>query len=89
MLLRRLASLWLYIDASTLVRIVGCPPAILDGELGPRRDVTIANAAAALLLAQKAPDLKSSVAMAAESIDSGAARRKLEQIIEFGAKAAL
>jgi anthranilate phosphoribosyltransferase len=60
---------------------------ILDGELGPQRDVVLANAAAALLLAQRAPDLKSAVALAAESIDSGAARRKLEQLIEFGVKA--
>ena len=61
---------------------------ILDGEPGPRRDIVIVNAAAALFLAQRAPDLKSAVALAAESIDSGAARRKLEQVVEFGVKAA-
>ncbi len=57
--------------------------ALLEGEAGPRRDVVIANAAAALLLAQRAPDLKSAVAQAAESIDSGAARQKLDRVIEF------
>lgn len=57
--------------------------AVLEGEAGPRRDIVIANSAAALLVSQRAPDLKSAVAQAAESIDSGAARRKLEQIIEF------
>ncbi len=62
--------------------------ALLDGEPGPRRDVVVANSAAALFLAQHAPDLKSAVDVAAESIDSGAARRKLEQVIEFGAREA-
>ena len=57
--------------------------AVLDGEPGPRRDIVVANSAAALLVAQRAPDLKTAVAQAAESIDSGSARRKLEQIIEF------
>jgi anthranilate phosphoribosyltransferase len=46
----------------------------------------VANAAAALFVAQRANDLKSAVAMAAESIDTGAARRKLEQVIEFTAR---
>jgi anthranilate phosphoribosyltransferase len=59
--------------------------AVLDGETGPRRDIVIANAAAALLVAQHAPDLKSAVAVAAESIDNGSARRKLEKIVEFTA----
>lgn len=61
----------------------GIVRAVLDGEPGPRRDIVIANAAAALLVAEKAPDLKSAVEAAAESIDSGAARRKLERLIEF------
>ena len=59
---------------------------VLEGEPGPRRDVVVANAAAALFLTQRAPDLRSAVELAAESIDSGAARRKLEQVVEFGAK---
>lgn len=56
---------------------------LLDGKPGPPRDIVIANAAAAVLVAQRAPDLKSAVAMAAESIDSGAARNKLRQVVEF------
>jgi anthranilate phosphoribosyltransferase len=55
--------------------------AILAGETGPRRDIVLANAAAALLAAQRASDLKSAVALAAESIDSGAAQRKLDELI--------
>jgi anthranilate phosphoribosyltransferase len=65
-----------------LIRIV------LEGEPGARRDVVVANAAAALLVAQQAPDLKSAVAVASESIDSGAARRKLEQLVECTARLA-
>jgi len=60
--------------------------AVLDGEPGPKRDVVVANAAAALFVARKALDLKSAVAMAAESIDGGAARCKLELLIEFTAR---
>jgi anthranilate phosphoribosyltransferase len=58
---------------------------VLTGEPGPRRDIVIANAAAALFLAQRASDLKSAVSLAAESIDSGAAGRKLEHVIAFTA----
>ena len=65
---------------ATLIRM------ILEGETGPRRDIVIANAAAALFLAQRAIDLKTGVAMAIEAIDSGAARRKLEQLIECTAR---
>ncbi|HZS54603.1 MAG TPA: anthranilate phosphoribosyltransferase [Bryobacteraceae bacterium] len=56
---------------------------ILNGDPGPCRDIVVANAAAALFLAQRAQDLKSAVAIATESVESGAARRKLEQLIEF------
>ncbi len=59
--------------------------ALLDGEPGARRDIVIANAAAALFLAQRAVDLKSAVELAIQSIDSGAARRKLEQVVAFQA----
>src|SRR6185437_15274816 len=58
---------------------------VLEGEPGPRRDIVIANAAAALFVAQRAPDLRSAVSLAADSIDSGAARRKIEEVIEFTA----
>ncbi len=59
---------------------------ILRGERGPKREVVIANAAAALFLARQSVDLRSAVSMAVQSIDGGSARRKLEQLIEFGAK---
>lgn len=53
---------------------------VLAGEPTPCRDIVIANAAAALLLARRAPDLRSAVEMAQESIDSGAAQSKLQQL---------
>lgn len=51
---------------------------ILNGETGPRRDVVLLNAAAALMAADRVKSLKEGIAMAAESIDSGEARRTLE-----------
>ncbi|MBV9269679.1 MAG: anthranilate phosphoribosyltransferase, partial [Candidatus Eremiobacteraeota bacterium] len=57
--------------------------AVLDGEQGPKRHIVVVNAAAALLLAQRAPDLKSAVQIANEAIDSGAAGAKLQQLVEF------
>jgi anthranilate phosphoribosyltransferase len=56
---------------------------VLNGEPGPCRDIVLANAAAVLFLAQRASDLRAAVTLAAEAIDSGAARLKLEQVVEF------
>jgi anthranilate phosphoribosyltransferase len=58
---------------------------VLDGESGPARDVVVANAAAALVVAQRAAELKTAVAIAGESIDTGGARRKLDELIQFTA----
>jgi len=57
--------------------------AILEGERDGRRDVVVANAAAALLVAGRARDLKTAVSVAADSIDSGSAKAKLQEVIEF------
>jgi anthranilate phosphoribosyltransferase len=57
--------------------------AILAGELGPRRDIVIANAAAALVAAGRASDFLEGAHLAGESIDSGAARKKLDALIAF------
>jgi len=56
---------------------------IVDGRLGPRRDIVLLNAAAALVAAGHANDLKAGVRSAAESIDSGSARQKLLALAEF------
>jgi anthranilate phosphoribosyltransferase len=55
---------------------------LLDGERGPYRDIVLLNAGAALLVAGRAKDIKSGVALAATSLDSGAAKRKLEDLIK-------
>jgi anthranilate phosphoribosyltransferase len=57
--------------------------AILGGEPGPRRDVVLVNAAAALLAAARALDFKAGVALAARAIDSGAALGKLHSLAQF------
>ncbi len=48
---------------------------IFAGEKGPRRDVVLLNAAAVLMVAGVATDLKSGVERAAEAIDAGAVTR--------------
>jgi anthranilate phosphoribosyltransferase len=50
---------------------------------GPRRDVVLLNAAAALTVGGVTGDMQAGVARAAESIDSGAALSELEGLIEF------
>lgn len=55
---------------------------ILNGEKGPRRDVVLMNAGAALYVAGKAESLENGVVLAAELIDSGAALRKLEAFVK-------
>src|SRR5439155_25894850 len=57
--------------------------AILTGEKSPRRDIVLMNAAAALMAAGKAANLTSGVALAAKSIDSGNAARKLDALVLF------
>ena len=56
---------------------------ILNGGGGPRRDIVLLNAAAALVAANRANDFTQGVRLAAEAIDSGKARAKLERLIEF------
>ncbi len=57
--------------------------AILEGEKGPRRDIVLLNAAAGILVGGKASDLEEALEMARESIDSGRALEKLEQLVQF------
>jgi len=55
--------------------------ALLDGTKGPYRDIVLLNAAAAFLVADKAETLRDGVELAAQSIDSGAARGALDGLI--------
>lgn len=59
---------------------------VLTGVHGARRDVVLLNAAAVLVAAGLAGDLKEGVAMGAEAIDSGQAAATLEKLRRFGAK---
>ncbi|MBM3175149.1 MAG: anthranilate phosphoribosyltransferase [Chloroflexi bacterium] len=54
---------------------------VLAGTQGPQRDVVLMNTAAVLLAGDKAETLQQGVAVAKESIDSGNALLKLEQLI--------
>ena len=51
---------------------------VLRGEKGPKRDIVLLNAAAAIVAGGKAEDITAGLAVAAESIDSGWALEKLE-----------
>jgi anthranilate phosphoribosyltransferase len=53
---------------------------ILEGEKGPKRDIVLLNAAAALVAGDKAGDFPEGLKKASEAIDSGAARDKLEEV---------
>jgi len=57
--------------------------AVLGGEKSPRRDVVLLNAAAALVAAGRAEHIAQAVPLAAASIDSGAAARKLDALVSF------
>ena len=54
---------------------------VLAGEKGPRRDLAVLNAAAALMVAGIAPDLGAGVETAEHALDNGAAERALEALV--------
>ncbi|NOZ08676.1 MAG: anthranilate phosphoribosyltransferase, partial [FCB group bacterium] len=55
---------------------------VLDGEKGPHRDIVLLNAAAGIQISRKATTLAEGLKLAAESVDSGAARDILAQLQE-------
>jgi anthranilate phosphoribosyltransferase len=59
---------------------------VLRGKRGPFRDIALMNAAAALIVAGKAGELKEGVALAAKSIDSGEAEGRLDRLIAVSNK---
>lgn len=81
------------LDRATLAELRGGDAArnaealqsVLDGAKGPYRDIVLLNTAAALIVAKRAATLKDGVALAANSIDSGAARNALEKLKEITA----
>jgi anthranilate phosphoribosyltransferase len=68
-------------NAEIMHKILG--RSLLYREHGPQREIVLANAAAALVVAGRATDFLDGVRVAIESIDSGAAREKLERLIAF------
>jgi anthranilate phosphoribosyltransferase len=56
---------------------------VLEGKPGPRRDITLINAAAALVVAHRAEDMANGMQLAAQCVDSGAARNKLDEYLNF------
>ncbi len=90
-----LDSLELDLPRATLPELQGGTPQenltitrdILRGRKGPKRDIVLLNAAAALMVGGKASSLREAVALAAQAVDSGKALGKLEQLIAFSQKA--
>jgi anthranilate phosphoribosyltransferase len=54
---------------------------VLDGERGPLREIVLLNAAAGLIIAERAADLCEGVAIAADTLDSGKAAEVLDRLI--------
>jgi anthranilate phosphoribosyltransferase len=54
---------------------------VLEGKAGPYRDVALLNAGAAMIVAGRARDLKEGVALAAKSVDGGAAAERLNRLV--------
>ena len=56
---------------------------VLAGKPGPARDIVLLNAGAAIYVSGLAPSLEEGVAKARGVVDTGAARRKLDELLEF------
>jgi anthranilate phosphoribosyltransferase len=68
-------------NAEIIHKVLG--RSLLYREHGAHRDIVLANAAAALVAAGKAQDFIDGMRLAAHSIDSGAARARLEALVAF------
>jgi anthranilate phosphoribosyltransferase len=60
--------------------------AVLSGAEGAPRDIVLVNAAVALVAAGRASDLREGVAIAAATIDSGAAQAKVEELARYSVR---
>ena len=56
---------------------------LFNGMKGPHRDIVMLNAAAALVVAEKADDLAAGLELAAQAIDSGSAAGTLKRLVEI------
>ncbi|MCE7975423.1 MAG: anthranilate phosphoribosyltransferase [Leptolyngbya sp. PLA1] len=71
------------LDAADLRSAAAIARAVLDGEHGPPRDITLLNAAAALLVGGAAQTWAESLVLAARAVDTGAATRVLTDLIRL------
>ncbi len=62
--------------------------AVLGGEPGPHRDIVALNAAAALVVAELAPDIGAGLALAGQVLDDGRAAAVLDRLVEVSHLAA-
>ncbi len=67
-------------DAQENARIIR---QILDGGKGPKRDIVLLNAGAAIAAGGGVQEIREGILLAQKSIDSGAAREKLEKLVAF------
>ncbi len=56
---------------------------ILSGTKGPKRNIALLNAAAAIMVSKKADDFSKALSLAEDSINSGKAHQKLEKLIKL------
>jgi anthranilate phosphoribosyltransferase len=71
------------LSGGTVAENVAIARAILTGEdTGPRRDIVLLNAAAALVAAERAADLAEGIDQARESLSSGRAIVRMERLVE-------
>jgi anthranilate phosphoribosyltransferase len=56
---------------------------VLQGDQGSPRNVVLLNSGAALYVSGSAATLQDGIRLGAESIDSGRARQKLDQLVEM------
>lgn len=59
---------------------------VLQGAQGPKRNVAILNAALAIVCSGKSNSIENGISLAEQSIDSGAAMQKLDQLVKFSVK---
>ena len=64
----------------------GIVRAVLAGERGPARDIVLLNAAAALVVAGRADDLREGVGLATGAVDGGKAQAALDRLVEISGR---
>jgi len=71
------------LKVETLDEAVSVMRSILDNQPGPKRDIVLMNAAAALMIADLAHDMEDGVTKARQSLDSGSAKYTLQSLIRI------